>query len=455
MSKKNKKGTQDTPGAKPGKAPAAGPAPKHGAMVLLALGLAESALALFQWSQLLTLRAGGATVCGVSEHVNCETVWNTPFASRVHELLGIPVAGLGLLWGLVATGLAGLYLAWQRGGHSVRPAINGLRLTAAVGLVTGVVLAGVSASAGALCLTCLGTYVLVLAFAGVAWRGLPGPVVPQSGEWANALQWTLGFAVAGFIALSIPGRATPKSSSNEEGALPQVTTEPSSIESYLQGLSHGEKQFAANALAQYLKDTPLPAKPTRRRYGSAEAPVKIVEWTDSKCPHCKSLVEGVAALKKRVPEGKLSLEARQYPLDGGCNPAIAPQYTDGGLRCLAAKAQICLEEASDFWELREKLFAAQGALTPALVMQIASSGSVSRAQLEECVNSATTSRRIQEDVAYAQEHDIHGTPLVVVNGREVPPSLPFIYALVMAGGDANSPAFRVLPPPQAEAAHNH
>lgn len=454
MSKKNKKGTQDTSGAKPGKAPPSGPVPTRGALALLGLGVAESALALFQWSQLLTLRAGGATVCGVSEHVNCETVWNTPFASRVHELLGIPVAGLGLLWGLVATALAGLYLAWQRGGAPVRPAVNGLRLTAAVGLVTGVVLAGVSASAGALCLTCLGTYGLVLGFAAVAWRGLPGPVAPQSGEWASTLQWTLGFALAGFIALSIPGRATPKASA-EEAELPQMTSEASSIEAYLQGLSPGEKQFAANALEQYRKDTPLPAKPTRRRYGPAEAPVKIVEWTDSKCPHCKALVEGVAALKKRVPEGKLSLEARQYPLDGGCNPAIAPQYTDGGLRCLAAKAQICLEEASDYWELREKLFAAQGALTPQLVMQIASSGSVERSQLEACVNNPNTQRRVQEDVAYAQEHDIHGTPLVVVNGREVPPSLPFLYALAMAGGDANSPAFRVLPPPQSEAAHNH
>jgi serine/threonine-protein kinase len=451
MSKKDTKDTQDR---KPKKANPAAPVPVRGAVALLVLGIAESALALFQWSQLLTLREGGATVCSVSERVNCETVWNTPFASSVHEALGIPVAGLGLLWGLVATGLAGLYLAWQRGGHTVRPAVNGLRMTAAVGVVTAVILAIVSASAGALCLTCLGTYVLVLAFAAVAWRGLPGPVMPLAGEWGRALQWTLGFAVAGFVALLIPGRYTPKAS-DAEGEMPQVTAEAGSIEAYLQGLSRGEKQFVANALDQYRKDTPLPAKPTRRRYGSADAPVKIVEWTDSKCPHCKTLVEGVAALKKRIPEGKMSLEARQYPLDGGCNPAIAPQYTDGGLRCLAAKAQICLEDASDFWELREKLFAAQGALTPGLVMQIASSGSVSRSQLEACVNSGDTARRLQEDVAYAQEHDIHGTPLVVVNGREVPPSLPFLYALSMAGGDANSPVFRVLPPPQPVAAHNH
>ncbi len=423
------------------------PVPSRGAAALLALGLAESALSVFQWSQLITLRGGGTTVCSVSEHVNCEVVWNTPFASRVHELLGIPVAGLGLLWGVVATALAGLYLTWSSGGHTVRPAVNGLRLTAAVGALTTVVLASVSASAGALCLTCLGTYVLVIAFAVVAWRGLPGPVVPLAGEWGRTLQWTLGFAVAGFVALSIPGRATPKASAAEE-QLPQISSDTSSIEAYLRGLSPRDLQWVANAREQYLHETPLPAKaPARRRDGAVDAPVKIVEWTDPMCPHCRMLVESMAAMRKRVPEGKLSVEARHFPLDGGCNPTISPEHTDGGLRCLAVKATICLEDAPDFWTLREKLFEAQNTLTVDNVMKIASSGTVNRAQLEACVNSPETTRRLQEDIAYAQQHHIEGTPLVVVNGREVVPSVPFLYVLAMAGGDVNAPAFRVLPPP--------
>ncbi len=438
------------------KANPAPPVPARGAVALLVLGFAESALAIFQWSQLLTLRAGGSTVCGVSDTVNCETVWNSPFAHRAHELLGIPVAGLGLLWGMIATGLAGLYLAWRRGGYTVRPAVNGLRITAAVGLVSTVVLAAASVSAGSLCLTCLGTYALVLGFAGVAWLGLPGPLLPLTGEWGRALKWTGGLAVASFVALLGPGSATPKASSADQ-LVPRITAEPGSLEAYLQGLSPREQQLAADALAQYLRDTPLPARsPTRRRYGPVEAPVKIVEWTDSKCPHCKMLVEAISALKKRVPEGKMSLEVRQYPLDGACNPAIPPQHADPtGTRCLAAKAQICLESAPDFWELREKLFAAQALLNPQNIMDIASSGSVSRAQLEECVKSPETNTRIQEDSAYAQQHDIHGTPLVVVNGREIPPSVPFLYALSMVDGDANAPAFRVLPPPRPVQAHAH
>ncbi|MFP2906317.1 thioredoxin domain-containing protein [Pyxidicoccus sp. 3LFB2] len=446
-------------------------APARGALALLVLGLAESGLAIFQWMQLLTLRGGGSTVCGVSETVNCETVWNSPFASRIHELLGVPVAGLGLVWGLVAVGLSALYLAWARAGRSVGPAVNGLRLVALAGVVSVVVFGVASANAGALCPTCLGTYALVLAFAGVAFFGLPRTAVSVAGEWGTGLKWTVGFTVAAFLAMLLPGRATPTASSNSASTVlppaPVASSEgaskgtpppaPVSLEEFLKGLNADQKQFIADGLAQYRASTPLPAvAPARKLYGPANAPVKIVEWTDSKCPHCKALVEELAVLKKRVPEGKMSLEARQFPLDGACNPAIPRRGPDApSVRCNAARAQICLESAPDYWELREKLFAAQAILDTERVLEIASSGSMSRMQLDACMSSPATAAKLQEDSAYAMRHHISGTPLVVVNGRQAPPNTPLLYALVMAEGNASAPAFDVLPPPRPRPAGGH
>ncbi|HEY0093069.1 MAG TPA: thioredoxin domain-containing protein [Archangium sp.] len=436
------------------------PVPFRGAVALLVLGVAVCALSLFQWSQLLTLSAGGSTVCGVSETLNCEKVWSSSFASAVHERLGMPVAALGLVWGVVAVALSTLYLAWRHSKRTVRPAVNGLRLTAAAGVVASVVFGIASASTGAFCPTCLGTYALVAAFAAVAWLGLSGPLLPQPGEWGKALTWSGGFAVAAYVALLVPGLSTLKPPSGPGAALATAPTNdaPGSLEAYLRGLSKEEQQAVSDALALYRRDSPLPARSAaRRRYGPVDAPVKMVEWTDSRCPHCKNLVEALATLKKRVPEGKLSLEARQYPLDGTCNPALPPHHSDGtGVRCVAAKAQICLEEAPDFWELREKLFAAQAMLNPELVKSIASSGSVPRETLEACLNHPDTARKLGEDVAYARQHDLHGTPLVVINGREALPIPSFLYALVMAGGDANAQAFRVLPRPgELQAHHEH
>ncbi|MFP2932969.1 DsbA family protein [Pyxidicoccus sp. 3LG] len=233
---------------------------------------------------------------------------------------------------------------------------------------------------------------------------------------------------------------------------------PASLEEYLNGLSPEQKQFIADGLAQYRRGTPLPAvAPARHLYGPTNAPVKIVEWTDSKCPHCKSLVEELSVLKKRVPEGKMSLEARQFPLDGACNPAIPRRggFDAPTVRCTAAKAQICLEGAKDYWTLREKLFAAQALLDTERVLEIASSGSVSRMQLDACMSSPETAAKLQEDSNYAMRHHISGTPLVVVNGRQALPSAPLLLALVMAEGNPSAPAFDMLPPPRPMPAGGH
>lgn len=430
------------------------PVPARGAWALLALGLAESALSLFQWQQLLTLRAGGATVCGISEHVNCETVWNSGFSHTLHATLGMPVAGLGLVWGLTATVLAALFLAWRRSGRDVRPAENGLRLVAGAGVASVAVFAAASASAGALCLTCLGTYVLVLAFAAVAWKGLPGPVLPQAGEWGRTLPWTGGVAAVVFLALLAPGRATPTGNTAE--TLPAVVASPTekppaTLEDFLGLLPEEERQNIADVLALYRRAEPLAAPaPARFRYGPVDAPVKMVEWTDPKCPHCKALVEAIAAMKKRVPEGAFSLEARQFPLDGNCNPGlpIRGPVDANSVRCVAAKAQVCLEGSPDFWTLRERMFAAQAMMDTDKALEIASSGSMPRMVLDACINNPETQRKIVQDIAYAAQYHIQGTPLVVVNGREAPAYVPFLYALVLAKGDVNAPGFQSLPAPR-------
>ena len=438
-------------------APTSSPAPTRGVLVLLGLGLAECALSLFQWLQLLTLRGGGATSCGISEHINCETVWNSPFASTVHGLLGMPVAALGLVWGLVAVGLCALYLVRNQGGLSVRTAANGLRLTAAAGLVACIVFAAASAKVGVLCPTCLATYVLTLAFVVTAILGLPGALLPQAGEWVPALGWAGGFTLAAYAALLLPGLNTPKASSGP--TLPAAvtsTTAPGTptLEGYLHTLSPEDQEVVAAGLADYRKRPPLPARsPARHLEGSPTAPVKMVEWTDSRCPPCRALVEELAVMKTRLPAGRLSLESRQFPLDSECNPVMPPQATDGsGTRCLAAKAQICLEGAPDEAALREKMFANQRALTTReAVLDVLSSGSVARTQLEACVANPDTARKVLEDILYAKQHDLRGTPLVIINGREAMANPTFLYALILASGDPNAEAFRTLPPPEMRA----
>jgi serine/threonine-protein kinase len=193
--------------------------------------------------------------------------------------------------------------------------------------------------------------------------------------------------------------------------------------------------------------------PIRARFGAMMAPTRMVEFTDMLCGHCAALASTVKELKKALPDGLLSIEARQYPLDGECNPQV--MRTDGsGTRCMAAKAQICLENAPDFWDLREKLFEAQRTLTKDSVVSIASSGSVSKDALVRCIESPETRQKLADDIAYATRFDIQGTPLVLLNGKQGTPMGAFLYAMALSRADVNAPAFGTLPPAQPHAAHD-
>jgi len=423
-------------------------------VMLLATSGAISLLALFQWMELVLVRSGGQSICNINQTINCEAVWNSQFASRIHDLLGLPVAGLGMVWGLTAFGASCLLVHRALSGASVGLASAVIRLVGGVGLLVSFVLALESFRAGTLCLTCLGTITLVVLYDIVAWKLLPDPVSAMRQELKPTLAWSAGLAVASYLLLLGPGLATPHAKSNlgEVDHVGSSTSEGNTdaLKAYLSGLGRPEQQAVSNSLATYRR-SPAPELrnfPVRRRLGPANAPVKFVEFTDIRCSHCAQLIDVMKQIEKVVPSDRISIEARNFPLDAACNPAL--KGSDGtGMRCLGAKAQICLENAPDFWELREKLFSEQETLTPQRIVEIASSGSMKRADLDACLGSPDTNQKLSEDIAYAMLFSPQGTPLVLINGREAMAIPSFLLAMALTGANPDSPAFAALPPSHA------
>ncbi|HYX91923.1 MAG TPA: thioredoxin domain-containing protein [Myxococcaceae bacterium] len=448
----------------------AGPAPARAVsaanplapILVLAISAAESLLALFQWMELLVVRAGGSAVCGLSDTVNCQRVWETEFASRIHGALGVPVAGLGLVWGLATFGLS-LAWAWQLlNGREGRPQAAGLKGMALLGLAAVVVFALISASAGALCLTCVATYLIVAAFALVAFRMLPrASLRSASADLKPAGLYLAAFLVAAYLLALGPGLATPRAGESGGSALhrlPQapasrpLTESEASVVEFLSRLPPPEKQEVSNALAIF-RASAAPSGPPpepRRLLGPKDAPVKIVDWIEIRCSHCRRLNETLHELVQVVPPESVSIEPRNFPLANECNPHV-PRKDPSEVSCTAAKAMICLEPTKDFWRVREALFDEQQSLTRERVLEIASTGEIGRRQLEACIASADTARRLAEDIDYAWRYQPEGTPLVVVNGRKATQSGPFLYSMALTRGDAKSPAFDRLPPPNLAA----
>jgi protein-disulfide isomerase/uncharacterized membrane protein len=412
------------------------------ALGLLLLGLATLGLGIFQWYELRIVESGGHAVCSVNATVNCETVWNSPLAQAVRQAIGMPVAALGILWGAVASACAGWLLLRARRGLPVRDFVGAVRLTALAGLLSIAVFAAASFGVGALCLTCLGTYVLVLGFAAGAFFALPRPFFPVGGEWWTTFGLPSVVAMVAYLILLVPARSAPHASN-----LANASSKPGGLEAFLAGMTAQDRQAVSDNLALYrLESVPLPLPPERNRLGEAGAPVKVVEWTDIRCSHCKRFNEVLENLRAILPPGSMSVEVRNFPLDNACNPLI-PQGA-GGVSCDGALALLCLESSADFWKLRDKLFEAQTSLTREKIINISTStSSISSAALEACMANPATLSRLQEDVRYAERYHPSGTPTISVNGRLAPASGAFLYVLAMTAGNPDAPALAALPPP--------
>jgi 2-hydroxychromene-2-carboxylate isomerase len=140
------------------------------------------------------------------------------------------------------------------------------------------------------------------------------------------------------------------------------------------------------------------------------------------------------------------VESRFFPLDGRCNPSIE-RASEDAVRCTAARALLCLEGDARAFEVTGRLYSRQESLTEDEVFALASEVRP-RESLEACVRSPETDAKLRDDVAWALEHGITGTPLVLVNGRKGTAYPAFLVAIALAGGDPRHRGFAALPPPR-------
>jgi len=425
---------------------------------LVVLGALSALWSVVLWAELVLVRSGGSSFCGFGGKFDCAAVWNGAFASTVHRLTGLPIAGWGLVWSAVAFLLPLAALLRRAESKPIDPLISAVRLTALAGILAVALMIAASAVAGAVCVGCIGTYVLVGAYAFIAllqWRPAGFPAA-RSGATLAA-----GAAFAAFLLLLYPGLRTPKTS-GEAGrravAEAAARGEPAGqvtagtgdtrrderLSELIGSLEPPLRQTLADSLAIYRASPTHQPPPPRALVGSDLAPVKITEFTDILCEHCAGLHETLKTLRESLPPGSFSVDSRQFPLDSRCNSLVGGSREDD-VRCVAAKARICLEPTGNEPKLAGALFARQKGLTREKVFEIAAPF-MSRSALEACIDAPATRAKLEEDIAAAAHYDSDGTPIVVVNGRKGTSFSPFLYAIIQTRGGAEHPAFDVLPP---------
>jgi len=437
----------------------------------VAIGVANALWSLFQWAELLLARQGGTPFCSLNATFDCAQVWDSPFAVAVHDVTRIPIAGWGLAWALAAVIVPLFVLIDER-----RLASGGaaaLRFTGLAGVASVAGLGAASAAAGALCLGCIGTYALVIGWTLCAWRassphGFAAPVRGAMGAGAVVVVSLLGLLYPGQQTphaqqkLALPSPATPSAASSTSNAAPAPAAPatpgpfggPSTgdpvrddlLTRFMATLDDQTKQTMSDLLAAYRDGKPgVLAEPRAVVLGDAKAPLRITDWTDPLCPHCAMLHEVLAEIARTVPPGLFVVEARHFPLDGACNPGVQRKSPDG-TRCVGALASICMEGDPRAFEASGALFAAR-AQTPEAVYE-ALKPFRDPAKLKQCVESDAAKKKLLDDVNAAMQFNIEGTPLVLLNGREVRAVPPLLYALILTGGSWQNAAFASLPAPR-------
>ncbi len=432
--------------------PSTPPRPSGAALAtLLGTSAALVGLAIYQWIELLELRAGRMPGCAINETVNCATVWNSPLAHRIHEYLGIPVAGTGVLWGIVAFTLSFLFAQRVRATGDGSTFAGALKVWAIIGVLSCVTFATAAFQAKALCLTCLGTYALALGFAVGALKLIGGPPIPPMSELVPGAGWALVLSVPVYFGLLYPGTKTPQGNDAAVVKHLEQQNNPDDFGAVIDSLPEREKLSTSWAREQWKNSQPQDVSmfPVHARKGNPEAAVKIVEFTDILCGHCAQFEELSLELERMAPPGTVSFEPRYYPLDGECNPDIKGSAKDG-VRCYGAKLQICTEKNPKFFLMRRELFQNQQQLDLGMMVAIAGRHGIDTGALASCINAPETAARLNEDIAYARKYGIEGTPLVLLNGKNAPPAPAFLLGMILSRGNADAPWFLKLPPPPTE-----
>ena len=417
---------------------------------LAALGASSALWALFLWEQLVLSRSGGTPFCSAGEDSGCAAAWDSTFAAAVHRFTGLPIAGWGLVWGVAALVFPLLSLLRLAQGRPASVFVWAGRWMAASGVAVVFLMIAVSSIEHSFCSSCALLYVLVIGYGGltlVTWQQMSLREARRSLALAAAANGIL------YLLLLYPGLKTPRSSTGEiakmEFAASSGTGDPDrdrQITELVASLPPKLKQTLSDSLLLYKSSPELALPAPRVLLGPSKgSPVRITEFTDVLCSHCARLHATLASLRERLAPGSFSIEPRHYPLDTACNPRAGVMH-GRPVRCLAAAAQICLENDEKAFEFSSELFANQVGLTEGQVYQLAEPYS-SRPELARCVESPETRAKLADDLALAYRYHTGGVPLVLVNGRRGTSFGPFLHAMVLTRGAASHPAFSALPEP--------
>jgi protein-disulfide isomerase/uncharacterized membrane protein len=459
-------------------------------LALAAAGLLSALLLLEHYGERHAV-AAVSEVCGEGGDSGCAAVAQSRYAT----VRGVPLAAIGLFF-YACLGLL-LLLALLAGPAAVDAAAAVALFALLLALAVDAALLGVQAFAiHAFCRLCLLTYVLnavgvvVLVKArqargavGQALRTVDGRVVLTgwavgslallAGVFASdrALAYRQGGRAASILGSPAPvaplavasPRPAPSASVGAAAGAPlppdaqrwqeearMAQEQARRLQEILDDPKKLEQYFTEKAAREYeqgpVRALDLAGVPSK---GPADAPVRVVEFSDFLCPYCRDLARAFGGF---IPQSgnRVALYYKNYPLDSSCNPALKAPIHAGA--CAVALGAVCAHEQGKFWAYHDKVFASPPT-NPSVkdVARLGGEAGLDAVALESCALSARSRDRLAAEIKEAHGLGVHSTPTVFINGRQLPRINDFIQMVDKELARLGQPPLRPPAPPPAAA----
>jgi protein-disulfide isomerase/uncharacterized membrane protein len=414
-------------------------------LALVGAGLAASLLLQHHGEALGT--AAVSQLCGAGAESGCDQVNRSPFA----EIAGVPWAGIGLLFYLSMLALA---LLGVLSGEDVKPIAAAAAFALfAIALAIDVVLFGVQAfRIHAFCKLCLATYVLNAAAVVLLWplrragEGAPARLREPQGRLLIA-SWVIAAVAFG---MGLWGVETALDQREEERGASILGKRPASAPiapkgnqtpleaaqaeaARLQGILDDPQKFEAYQAEKSLRDfaagpeVAIDLKTTAFK-GPANAPIKVVEYSDFRCPFCKQIAQAFGAFVGKPSADRVAIYYKFYPLDSACNPAFPDGLHPGA--CWLAYGGVCAQEQGKFWAYHDKVFADQAKVPDkASVVKMAGEIGMNESSFASCIDQARTKDHVAADIAEGTRNGVKGTPTIFIDNRRLPRTNEFLGAV--------------------------
>lgn len=228
---------------------------------------------------------------------------------------------------------------------------------------------------------------------------------------AEAVRAAISFGMTLVLTCGLVRAQAP--STNTKTGRSQASAEQDELKGQIRALKEGQaeirKELQEIKKLLLAKEAGPPKRPLPEKVSIAERPVRgnvnarvvVVEFSDFQCPFCGRYFRDAWPQidQEYISTGKIKYVFKHVPLE---------QIHPAALK--AAEAAECASEQGRFWEMHDRLFGNQSALSPANIASYAQAIGLDMPKFSQCLDTGTNAAAIRRSQVEADTLGVEGTP---------------------------------------------